>query len=259
MVTEVAHHRTGISVKHMESQSATQESILVVEDEPLVAESLEDWLQGLGYSVTVAPTGQQALASAKELQPDLVLMDIRLGGGLDGISTARLIRESMRAPVVFLTGLTDVATIERAASVGPSGYLIKPFTVEQLAASVHLALHKTPEPAPPPSLIRIQDLEIDVARYRVFRAGQEVRLTKKEFQILACLAEAPGSTLSPETILAKAWGHQYVHYIQTVRVHVANLRQKIEPLPNAPRYIETVPGLGYRLIDKVAAPSQPQS
>jgi len=239
--------------------SRTQELILVVEDEPLVAECLEDWLRQLGYEVALAPDGTQALTAAGDLHPDLVLMDIRLGAGLDGISLARLIRDTTSVPVVFLTGISDLDTLKRAASLAPSGYLLKPFTEEQVAASVRLALLKGPGALPPTHRIRVQDLEIDIAKHRVLRGDKEIRLTNKEFQILACLAEAPGKVLSPATILARAWGRQYMHYIQTVRVHIANLRQKIEYSPNSPRYIETVQGAGYRLVDQTPSRSSEQS
>ncbi|HUA20495.1 MAG TPA: response regulator transcription factor [Bryobacteraceae bacterium] len=226
-------------------------SILVVEDEQLVAESVASWLQVLGYQTTAAVTGLQALDAARSVPVDLILMDIQLREGMDGVATARLIREFTSAPIVFLTGLSDRETIERVAGAGASGFILKPFSLDQLAVTVELALCGKSEPATA-SVLRVQDLEIDTARHRVSRSGLEIRLTKKEFQILACLAEARGATLSPESILAKAWGHQYVHYIQTVRVHVANLRQKIEPSPAAPRYIETVPGVGYRAVESSA-------
>lgn len=228
-------------------------TILVVEDERIVAESVGSWLGSLGYETRIALTGEQALNSARAVAPDLVLMDIQLREGPDGISIAQLIGEFASAPVVFLTGLSDQETIERVAGARASGFILKPFTLEQLAASVQLALCKKAEPAAQESVLQVQDLKIDKARYRVSRSGLDIRLTKKEFQILVCLAEAGGATLSPESILASAWGHQYVHYIQTVRVHVANLRQKIEPLPAAPQYIETVPGVGYRMAESASS------
>jgi len=243
----------GIVIALSSQLTANKETkILVVEDEQIVAESVQDWLRSLGYKTCVAPGGRQALDQVRETPPDLILMDIELGGDQDGISTAGLMREFTNAPVVFLTGLSDRETITRVARAGPSAYLLKPFSLEQLAVVVELALFEKPAPGPA-SILRVQDLEIDTARHRVSRGGLDIRLTKKEFQILTCLAEAGGATLSPETILTKAWGSQYVHYIQTVRVHVANLRQKIEPMPNLPRYIETVPGVGYRLIESPPA------
>jgi len=229
-----------------------EKTILLVEDEPIVAESVESWLQVLGYQTKVASNGRHALDCVQSLDPDLVLMDVGLGEEIDGISAAQHMRELVDAPVVFLSGFADRQTIEKVARARASGFLLKPFTMKQLAVTVQLALCRHAEPDTPPSVLRVQDLEIDKARHRVSRSGSEIRLTKKEFQILACLAEADGAILSPETILAKAWGHQYVHYIQTVRVHVANLRQKIEPSPATPQYIETVPGVGYRLAGQGA-------
>jgi DNA-binding response OmpR family regulator len=248
--------------------------VLVVEDEQIVALDLEVFLGTMGYDVALATTGEGAVEAASQLNPDVVLMDIRLAGGLDGIQAAERIREDAEIPVVFLTAYTDHQTIERAARVDPSGYIVKPFNEKDLAAIIHLALHRgrsqnrafaegqpigVPEARggdPPrkesirnPSVVRIGDLSIDFINRRVFRQGTELRLTKKEFDILQCLAERPGLPVSSEALLTRVWGPQFVHYVQTLRVHLGNLRQKIDGDSSSGIRIEAVRGVGYRLIE----------
>jgi DNA-binding response OmpR family regulator len=249
--------------------------VLVVENEQIVALDLEMFLGSMGYDVALATTGEGAVEAAGRLKPDVVLMDIRLDGDLDGIQAAERIRKESEIPVVFLTAYADHQTIERAARVDPSGYIVKPFNEKDLAAILHLALHRprfqrrTMMGAPqisaeeagggdPPQdggiravpVVRIGDLSIDSIHRRVLRRGTEIQLTKKEFDILECLAEHPGVPVSSETLLTRVWGPQFVHYIQTLRVHLGNLRQKIEGGDSSSGIrIEAVRGVGYRLIE----------
>jgi DNA-binding response OmpR family regulator len=240
----------------------TSHQILVVEDEQIVALDLEVFLKARGYSVTLAMTSQEALASAERLKPDLVLMDIQMGGPIDGIQAAERIRQNLDTPLIFVTAYTDHHIIERAAQVDPSGYIVKPFNERELAASIHLALSRrrnrgpvsVDEASPGKSedsntpIIQIGDLRIDDVRRHVFLGETEVRLTKKEFEILLYLAAHVGETVSPEAILSRVWGPQFSHYVQTLRVHIGNLRQKIEN-PSLGPMIKGVRGVGYRLVE----------
>jgi len=241
--------------------------VLVVENEQIVALDLEVCLKSIGCTVAAfATTGEEAVETACRLKPDVVLMDIRLEGHLDGIQAAESIRKEMNVPLIFLTAAGDNETIGRAVRAEPSSYLIKPFDERELAAALQLALHRRgnqdrtrngdkqlPESsaggqgAPPASGMRIGALLLDLAKRRVFLGQTEIALTKKEFDILQCLARRPGMPLSPETILTEVWGPQFGHYTQALRVHVGHLRKKMTPSSGIA--IEGVRGVGYRLIE----------
>lgn len=251
-----------------------QPHVLVVEDEQIIALDLEVRLEGMGYAVTLETTGEGAVEAASRVNPDVMLVDIRLGGHLDGIQAAERILADADIPVVFLTAYSDLETLERAARVCPSGYIIKPFKETDLAASMHLALHRPRtfhrpanealpfrrEESPTGSLphwkrshrtsvVRIGDLLIDFMQHRVFgNQSAEIQLTKKEFGILQCLADHPGVPVSSEELLTKVWGSQFVHSVQALRVHLGKLRQKIEGDCSLVR-IEAMRGVGYRLIE----------
>ena len=239
-----------------------RQQVLVVENEQIVALDLEMCLETMGYDVSFATTGEDAALAVDQIKPDLVLMDIRLDGSIDGIEAARRIRRGNDTPLVFLTAYADHQTIERAAKVDPAGYIVKPFNERELAATIHLALHRQPierravaeipsteAEAPNAATIRVGQVEIDSARHRVYLEGAEIQLTKKEFGILHYLAGKIGEAVSPEAILLKVWGPQSTHYVQTLRVHIGNLRQKIEAGGSSGVRIEGVRGRGYRLVE----------
>jgi len=240
--------------------------VLVVENQQIVALDLEVCLEALGFTVAFATTGEEATHKAEQLKPDLVLMDIGLDGPIDGIQAAEWIRKETNIPLIFLTAYADSHTVKRAAQVDPSSYIVKPFKETELAAAVYLALHRRGDrssaldintqvrawesPRDPAPVFRLGDLQIDFNQRRVFDKETEIRLTNKEFRILQCLAERPGVPVSPETLLTRVWGPQFVHYTQTLRVHIGNLRQKIESTCSSGVMIEGVRGVGYRLMEK---------
>lgn len=238
--------------------------VLVVEDEQIIALDLEGCLQGMGYDVSIETTGAGAVEAVGLLNPDLVLLDIRLDDSLDGIQAAAQIRKTSTMPLMFLTASADISTVKRAALVDPSGFIFKPFNEKQLAANVYLALHgrrsqprlmdggDEPLPSEPvagsPTLLWVGDLEIDLQQHSVTHDGKIIRLTTTEFEILKCLAEHPGVLVSRGAILSKIWGAQFVHYIQTLRVHIGHLRQKIGLGSSSSVRIEVVRSVGYRLV-----------
>lgn len=376
--------------------------VLVVENEEIVALDLRECLEGSGYVVRSARSGEEAIGIAREFKPDAVVIDIRLDGKMDGIETAATIRNETKSAIIFLTAYSDRHTVARAAEVDPAGYIVKPFNERELGAMLYLAIHqrrtraqhsvaspsekadaasedeakrmgplrigvvdlhtrrdtglqgileqdgyqvkvvdssrraldlidrwnphgvvinldaankagltlvgdlrraagtsrgvglpilvrsgicpeevrvqffdlgaddyicssagaaeltarirallRRPSRVPAGLAIRVGDLELDVVRRQVFRGGVELALTKKEFHILECLAERMGTPLAPETLLERVWGPQFLHYVQTLRVHIGNLRQKIDS-PTGAR-IETVHGSGYRLVEGPSA------
>lgn len=238
--------------------------VLVVEDEQIIALDLEGCLQGMGYDVSVETTGAGAVEAVGRLNPDLVLLDIRLEDSIDGIEAAAQIRKTSAMPLIFVTASADLSTVKRAAQVDPSGFIFKPFNEKQLAANVYLALHgrrgqprpmdpgEEPEPseqiAMSPTVLRVGDLEIDLQQHSVIRNGKTIPLTTTEFEILKCLAERPGILVSRGAILSKIWGAQFVHYIQTLRVHIGHLRQKLGLGSPSGVRIEVVRSVGYRLV-----------
>lgn len=234
------------------------EQVLVVENEEIVALDLEVCLATLGYSVSVATTGEEAVATANRLKPDVVLMDINLDGSMDGIGAAEWIRRETGIPLIFLTAYAGIDTIDRAVAVDPVGYIVKPFNEKSLAANIRIALHRgrvqsnasIDSRSSKTYPLILGNLRIDRVRHRLFRGSDtEIDLTRKEFRILECLGEHVGVPLSPETLLTKAWGPQFVHYVKALRVHIGHLRQKIERVPNTGVLIETVRGVGYRLVE----------
>lgn len=232
--------------------------VLVVENEEIVALDLEVCLATMGYKVALATTGEEAVATANRLRPDVVLMDIHLDGSMDGIGAAEWIRRETGIPLIFLTAYASPDTIERAVAVDPAGYIVKPFNEKSLAANIQIALHQKRSREGPSfaesrtrevPVTKVGSLRIDGVRHKVFRGETEIELTRKEFRILEFLAEHVGVPVSPEALLTKAWGPQFVHYIQALRVHVGHLRRKIESNLSSGVQIETVRGVGYRLIE----------
>lgn len=242
------------------SELMNHKQALVVENEQIIALDLELRLGCLGYEVSIETTGAEAVKTAGRLKPQIILMDIELDGPMDGIQAAEQIRKEFYGALIFLTAHADDRTLERAAQVNPSAYLVKPFNDRSLVAATYLSLFKSQhesrnsaDDAPSdnerkrePSVVHIGGLKIDFVQRTVFRGEREIRLTKKEFSILQSLVEYQGAPLSPEVILSRVWGPQFVHYVQTLRVHVGNLRQKLqEDCPGI--RIEALRGVGYRL------------
>jgi DNA-binding response OmpR family regulator len=221
--------------------------ILVVDDDPGIRRLLKFILEAEGYQVLLAASGREAIEAMHQGQPDSVILDIEMPGG-NGLDFLVEMRKLSAAPVLMLSGHTEQDAKVSAFHLGADDFICKPFDEVELLARIRAHLRRTPAPHGS-SRKRVRDLELDLVRHRVFRAGEEIRLTKKEFLILASLAEVPGAVLSAETLLEKAWGPQFVHYIQTLRVHIGNLRQKIERDLSSPGYIQTVSGVGYRLLE----------
>jgi len=248
----------------------TGQKVLLVENES-VASDLKTSLGAQGYIVTLATTGEEAFAAASRLKPAVVLMDVALSGSLDGIEAGILIRQKLGIPLIFISVDSTDQTIERAAAADPAGYLVKPIDGRGLYASIQLAVHRgrlqaqksggSPNASsaisPRTSLLEsegrrpitvIGNLRIDPILQRVLRGSTQVHLTKKEFLILQCLAEHPGTPFSPQALLDGLWGPQFSHYIKALRIHVGHLRQKIQGNPPPGVVIETIRGVGYRLI-----------
>ena len=230
--------------------ATTPHRVLVVDDEPHLVRAVRMYLELQGYTVFGAHSGEEALEAIRTRLPDLVILDVMMPG-LDGFETLEELRRSSNIPVIMLTARGDEDQKVRGLSLGADDYVTKPFSQRELLARVQAVLRRAEQPALV-AKTRIdvdQDLAIDFDRGEVFVRGEPVRLTATEYRLLYHLASNPGRLMPTETLLAKVWGYEYREEDHYVRLYVSYLRQKIEPDPSHPRYILTVPGLGYKFVD----------
>ena len=226
-------------------------TILVVDDDRLMRRSVSIGLQDAGYSTETAGSGEEALERAREVQPQLVLLDIGLPG-MDGMETLRALRQSFGAPVIFVTArrreLDEIVGLE----LGADDYVTKPFDMDVLLARVRAVLRRSAAREEPGSgdeisSLVVGDLELDRSAHQVTVGGRTVTLTPREFQLLAYLASRAGDVVAIDDILKNVWGADWIGETQTVYVHVRWLRTKIEEDAARPRRLHTVRGVGYRL------------
>jgi two-component system response regulator ResD len=222
-------------------------SVLVVDDEPTIAEVVARYLDRAGYSTRVAADGVRALELAEAQRPDLVVLDLMLPG-LDGFEVMRRIRDSERdrIAVILLTARGEESERVIGLRLGADDYVVKPFSPAELVARVDAVLRRV-EPAPEPApTLEFGELRIDPAGRRVFVAGEERQLTQREFDLLLYLARHPGQVFSRNQLMDAVWQYSFYNDTSTVTVHVRRLRSKIEADSGEPRHIQTVWGVGYR-------------
>jgi two-component system, OmpR family, KDP operon response regulator KdpE len=217
--------------------------VLVCDDETQILRALRVILRDAGFEVTTAQTAQEALDAAA-LQPlDAAILDLILPDG-NGVEVCRSIREWSQMPILVLSAVGEEQEKVRALDAGADDYVTKPFGPGELIARLNAALRRAGRPDEP--VLSVDGLEIDLAGHRVTRDGEEIHLTPKEFDLLRTLAHNRGRLMTHRALLGEVWGHAYEDDTHTLRVHIANLRRKIEPDPQEPRYIRTDPGVGYR-------------
>ncbi|MFH2102891.1 MAG: response regulator transcription factor [Chloroflexota bacterium] len=232
------------------------ESILVVEDEPALQETLAYNLKKQGFTVTSVGDGRAALEAARLQPPDLIILDIMLPG-LDGIEVCKILRRETSIPILMLTARDDEIDRVVGLEVGADDYLTKPFSMRELLARVKAQLRRTQiireelekvkaGEAAPQEMLTCGNLVINQTRREVTLEGQVIPLKPQEYDLLVFFAEHKGRMLSREFILERVWGWDYVGDSRTVDVHVRWLRQKIEADPASPTRIVTVRGGGYR-------------
>jgi two-component system, OmpR family, response regulator ResD len=222
-------------------------SVLVVEDEPAIAEIVSRYLQRAGYQTAVAGTGRDALGRAEASPPDVVVLDLMLPD-IDGLEVMRRLRRDKRrrGAIILLTARGEESDRIIGLRLGADDYVVKPFSPGELVARVDAVLRRVeplPERQPP---LRFDGLEIDPAARTVALNGHPVELTGREFELLLFLGRHPGQAFTRDQLMDHVW--QYAFYIDTstVTVHIRRLRAKLEPDPARPRFIETVWGVGYR-------------
>ena len=226
------------------------ETILVVDDEARIVKLVRDYLERAGFDVLTAGDGETALTLARVEQPDLIVLDLMLPG-VDGLDVCRRLRRESSVPIIMLTARVEEADRIVGLELGADDYVTKPFSPGELVARVRATLRRVHGEMGPATVIRTGDLELDTAALTVTVAGEPVDLTPTEFHLLATLARQPGRIFSREQLLEAVHGVVFDGYDRSVDSHIKNLRRKIEPDARQPRYIQTVYGVGYKLVDAV--------
>ena len=222
--------------------------LLLIEDDPKIAEIERDYLEANGFSVTHIADGKDGLAHALEKDYALILLDVMLPR-LDGFSICRAIRREKETPILMVTARQEEIDILRGLGMGANDYIMKPFNPNELVARVRAHIEryeKLTGRAEAARAICVGALKIEPDTYRVFVAGKEVRLARRAFELLRFLAENPNHVFDRETLFEKVWGCDAMGDNATVMVHINRIREKIEKAPAHPVYIETVRGAGYR-------------
>ena len=223
--------------------------ILVVDDDAKTVELVKLYLNRDGYRVLTANDGVEALRLARESHPDLIVLDLMLPG-IDGLEVCRTLRSESDVPIIMLTARTTEQDRLTGLDLGADDYVTKPFSPRELAARVRVVLSRLPGEMLQrgPAEIRHGDLIINFRKYEASLAGRPLNLTPIEFKLLGVLVREPGRVFTRGELIERALGYDFEGFDRTIDVHIRNLRLKLEPAPNYPRYIKTVYGVGYKFI-----------
>jgi two-component system response regulator RegX3 len=219
--------------------------ILVVEDEPSISVPFAEGLEREGFEPIVAETAAEALRLARAEKPDVILLDLRLPDG-DGRDVCRTLRRESGVPIIMVTARGTETDRILGLELGADDYVVKPFSVAEVAARVRAVLRRAAGPAAPERIV-LDGLDVDTAGRRVFLDGAELELTRKEFDLLVRLAREPGQVVSREDLMADVWDTNWFGSTKTLDVHVGWLRGKLGDDPATPRFIHTVRGVGFRM------------
>jgi two-component system KDP operon response regulator KdpE len=225
--------------------------ILVVDDEPQIRKFLRISLTANGYDVVEAPAGEEGIAKCAVSQPSLVILDLGLPD-IDGQQVIARIREWSDVPIIVLSVRTKDSEKVHALDNGANDYVVKPFSIDELLARVRAALRARLQGIAQAAEVVVGELVVDVPRHRVSVAGQDVKLTRKEFELLKMLAQNAGRIVTHRQILREVWGPAHVEDVHYLRIYIGHLRQKLGDDPANPQFIESEPGVGYRLIMNAA-------
>ncbi|MFZ0627127.1 MAG: response regulator transcription factor [Acidimicrobiia bacterium] len=229
-----------------------QHRVLIVEDEPGLAESVKYALGAEGFEVLVADTGVVGLELARSQQPDLVLLDLMLPG-MSGLDVCRQIRTSSDVPIIMLTAKDAESDKVAGLELGADDYVTKPFSMRELTARVRAHIRragKTGLLAESNEVLRAGPIELDIDAHEMRVDGEAVRLRPKEFELLESLMRRKNRLAARHTLIDEVWGPSYFGDTKTLDVHIKRLRQKLEPDPAKPVHIVTVRGLGYKFMDE---------
>jgi two-component system alkaline phosphatase synthesis response regulator PhoP len=224
---------------------AVPNTVLIVDDEPRIAEIAGDYLRHAGFGVLLAATGREGVARARADRPALVVLDLRLPD-MDGIQVAHELRRSSNVPIVMLTARAEESDRLLGLDAGADDYIVKPFSPRELVARVRAVLRRTGDGA----ILRIGDVTLDTARLTVARGRERIDLTATEFQLLATLAARPGRLFTRGQLLDAIRGSDADAFDRAIDAHVKNIRRKLERDPRSPRYVLTVYGVGYKAAEE---------
>ena len=228
------------------------QTILIVDDEPQIRRVMLATLTSQGYAVVEAKSGEEALERIRHERADLIILDVNLPG-ISGLETCREIRASSDVPIIMLTVRNTERDKVQALDAGADDYVVKPFGVEELLARIRAALRRAAPGDAPPAFVS-DDLSIDFEKRAVAVKGNPVKLTPKEFELLRQLVVNSGKSQAHRRLLQAVWGPDYGEETEYLRVFINQLRKKIEPDPQHPRYIHTEPWIGYRFEPPAAKP-----
>ncbi len=221
--------------------------VLVVDDDAKTVELVKLYLNRDGYRVLTAYDGNEALEIARKSQPDLIVLDLMLPG-ISGLDICRILRQESEVPIIMLTALTTDDDRLKGLDLGADDYVTKPFSPRELAARVRAVLRRLPGERGPDK-IEHGNLTVNFMKHEAFLEGKPLNLTPVEFKVLGTLVKEPGRVFSRAQIIEKALGYDFDGFDRTIDVHILNLRRKLEPDPRHPRYIKTVYGAGYKLME----------
>jgi len=222
--------------------------ILVVDDEPRIAEICRDYLQRAGFKVITAGTGEDALTLARTRRPDLIVLDLRLPR-MDGLDVTRALRRQSNVPIIMLTARVEESDKLLGLELGADDYLTKPFSPRELVARVRAVFRRIDIGPGQSDVIRALDVTLDVPRMQVRVGRRSIDLTSTEFELLATMMRQPGRVFTRSQLLDAIRGVEVESFDRAIDAHVKNLRRKIEPDPHDPRYVLTVYGVGYKFAD----------
>jgi DNA-binding response OmpR family regulator len=224
---------------------ASVAKILVVDDEPNIREVVGLYLGRDGHDVVSATDGEEALEVFSESEPDLVVLDLMLPK-ISGLEVCRRMREDRRVPLIMLTARSEEEERIEGLSLGADDYVVKPFSPRELAARVAAVLRRVEESSGDQRVLSFDELRIDPNTREVLVQGEPVTLTAREFDLLYMLASSPGKVYTRDQLMELVWGYTFSADTSTVTVHMRRLREKVEPDPARPRYLQTVWGVGYK-------------
>jgi two-component system response regulator RegX3 len=221
--------------------------ILIVEDEASIAEPFAQLLRREGFETEIARTAAEALDRARDTEPDLILLDLALPDG-DGRDVCRVLRAERDVPVIMVTARGTETDRIVGLELGADDYVVKPFSGAEVIARIRAVLRRTSRAtaAPPSGPIRVRELEVDLAARRATLAGDELELSRKEFDLLAELVRNAGRVVTREDLMSRVWDENWFGSTKTLDVHMGWLRRKLGDDPAAPRYVHTVRGVGFR-------------
>jgi DNA-binding response OmpR family regulator len=224
-------------------------TVLVVDDQPEIVRILRDYLERAGFSVRTAADGAAAVVVARRDKPDLIVLDLTLPT-MDGLDVARALRREGEVPIIMLTARTEEADRVSGLELGADDYVTKPFSPREVVARVRAVLRRTEARRLQGDMVKVgESIELDVPRMVAMVDGRRIELTATEFQLLLCMARQPGRVFTRAQLLDAVHGVAVESYERAIDAHVKNIRRKIELDPHAPRHLQTVFGVGYRLAD----------